>query len=50
MAELINLQGADKHPDQCREQLEQLTKQLAHSRGKAWSREQTDHLYIIFTR
>jgi hypothetical protein len=44
MAELINLQEADKYLALCRERLVKLGKDFDHSRGKVWSNEQMDQL------
>jgi predicted metal-dependent enzyme (double-stranded beta helix superfamily) len=47
MAELVNLQSADKHLEQCRALLEELIKQFDSSRGKVWSKEQMDYLHLM---
>jgi hypothetical protein len=44
MAELINLQEADKYLNRCRERIVKLGKQFDHSRATVWSNEQMDQL------
>jgi hypothetical protein len=44
MAELINLQEADKYLNRCRERLVKLGKAYDNSRNTVWSNEQMDQM------
>jgi hypothetical protein len=44
MAELINLQEADKYLTRCRERLVKLGKAYDHGRNTVWSNEQMDQM------
>jgi hypothetical protein len=44
MAELINLQEADKYLNRCRERLVKLGKAYDHGRNTVWSNEQMDQM------